>query len=182
MQRPEIRGGERRPVARDPAMQPSAPIAPPRAACPPPTTGDQVEHRRCRGQVWKPVRRPDPRGQAPVGDPGHRFAAEAPAARTSRRWSPTRGPRAFEPRPGHAASTQGMSATDQDRFGVLSIDTAGPDSVKTSAPSAAAAAARAGEGSEHAERRNRKRQGDPEVERTTSDGSSRIARVTGIRN
>ena len=37
------------------------------------------------------------------------------------------------------ASTHGMNATDHARFGVLSIETTGPESTNTQAPNAAAA-------------------------------------------
>src|SRR5258708_28561616 len=41
--------------------------------------------------------------------------------------------------PSAPSRTHGINATDQERFGVLSIETTGPDSAKAHAPSAAAA-------------------------------------------
>src|SRR4051812_36579014 len=80
-----------------------------------------------------------------------------------------------------AASTQGIRATDHARFGALRLDTTGPDSVNTHAPSAAAPSVTvrlrnshvpiAATGSGSATHR---------LNDTTSDGSRRIASVTGI--
>src|SRR5687768_10836278 len=86
-----------------------------------------------------------------------------------------------QPRASTAVNTHGSNATDHARFGVLSIDTTGPDSANAQAPSVAAAGGTrqrrnwnvpsAAIGSGSATQR---------LNDTTSDGSSRIATVTGI--